>query len=313
MAQRYGYDNQESSAFDEFRKNTICRLIIFAFSVSQIVKLYAFGGLIWPKVWASMYLASFLVNEILVFVSMPHIHADEAEKKVIEYQQLLDIASRKSTNSQQSLEDPVMPHVNSNAKWPPRGPQPKDMPIDHGFFSWPYLSATAGVILNIYCAIKAVSAVFQIYGRHFGQIPSTGLVIFVAGSTLFTIPSSLYAFRICTKRTNKPFVIGLLISTTVLPVAYISTSANPGASALKPLITNVIVAIMVGVWALIALAWASHIFSPIVDQQRDESERIGNGLARYFFVFSVVATVLYYRFSYDPKDTFKPAWTDHLG
>jgi hypothetical protein len=42
------------------------RMVVFVLTLAQTVKLFAFGGMVWPKVLAALYLASFLVIEALV-------------------------------------------------------------------------------------------------------------------------------------------------------------------------------------------------------------------------------------------------------
>ncbi|MCJ1458771.1 hypothetical protein MMC28_009145 [Mycoblastus sanguinarius] len=60
-------DGEESEgSFRNMQKNSAFRWIVFLFAIPQFVKLYAFQGLMWTKLIASMYLGSFLIMELLV-------------------------------------------------------------------------------------------------------------------------------------------------------------------------------------------------------------------------------------------------------
>ncbi|KAK5135358.1 hypothetical protein LTR08_005300 [Meristemomyces frigidus] len=50
----------------ELQKSQPVRIVVFILTLAQMVKLYAFGGVVWTKVMASMYLLSFVVIELLV-------------------------------------------------------------------------------------------------------------------------------------------------------------------------------------------------------------------------------------------------------
>jgi hypothetical protein len=57
-------DNKEAAAKKKWEQNI--RIIIFLVTFSQVVKLFAVEGLIWVRVVAALYLASFVITEILV-------------------------------------------------------------------------------------------------------------------------------------------------------------------------------------------------------------------------------------------------------
>ena len=71
---RHGFqdvaDQAEESSLASLQKNTPFRLCVFMFgALPQTIKLYGIRGLPWTKVWGSMFLGSFLVNELLVLAS----------------------------------------------------------------------------------------------------------------------------------------------------------------------------------------------------------------------------------------------------
>jgi hypothetical protein len=64
-------------------RNRVARFVFFAFSaLPLVVKLYTLRGIFWTKVWASMYLLSFVAIETLVWLSKPYeqvLHLGELE------------------------------------------------------------------------------------------------------------------------------------------------------------------------------------------------------------------------------------------
>lgn len=82
IIQRFTFDDDNSGTFSDFRNNAIFRWISFALMVAQAVKLFVFEGIIWTKVWASMYIGSFLVLEMLVVIPSRWIDISKAESKL---------------------------------------------------------------------------------------------------------------------------------------------------------------------------------------------------------------------------------------
>ena len=59
-------NESESESFSQFRRNTVVRLVLFVLStLLGIVKIYGMQGVPWTKAWASMFLSSFLILEIV--------------------------------------------------------------------------------------------------------------------------------------------------------------------------------------------------------------------------------------------------------
>ena len=69
MLYRFGHTYRESGSggLQDLQKNSPPRLFLFvAGALPQLIKIYAFAGVQWTKVWASLYLVSFGLLEILV-------------------------------------------------------------------------------------------------------------------------------------------------------------------------------------------------------------------------------------------------------
>ena len=63
-------DQAEESSLASLQKNTLFRFLMFVLGVlPQIIKLYDMRGLPWTKLWASLFLSSFFVIELLVLIS----------------------------------------------------------------------------------------------------------------------------------------------------------------------------------------------------------------------------------------------------
>jgi hypothetical protein len=275
MTQRYAYDHDDAeSALADFRYDAPLRWASFLLSIAQIAKLFAAQGLIWTKLWASMYLASFLVVELFV-----------------------------------SLSRLWLP-----ATWPPtRWPAgPEDVPNPMGARSLPYISIAASTIFALFFAIQAVASVFEHYGRHFNALDCTGMVLLICGGPAF-IPSSLYSYTVRRDPAGVPRAGILLFAVVAVPSVYLFAFLQHDNSPLTIKTTNILVPVMIVVWAIICLAWASSTFARADTGAPGSLRNLERALSRYFFCFNVVVAVMYYAFSYDPQGTYKPAWTEKLG
>ena len=74
----------ETSGLQELQRNSRFRLSLFAAgALPQLVKIYAFTGVPWTKIWATLFLVSFALFEILVISQRKPIgRIDEDRKKI---------------------------------------------------------------------------------------------------------------------------------------------------------------------------------------------------------------------------------------
>ncbi|KAI4163722.1 MAG: hypothetical protein LQ342_002756 [Letrouitia transgressa] len=57
------------NSLDQVEKNTIFRVALFVLgALPQFLKLYGLSGVTWPKVWASVFLGTFVTTEIIVLL-----------------------------------------------------------------------------------------------------------------------------------------------------------------------------------------------------------------------------------------------------
>lgn len=74
MVQRFGFES-EVSDFSQIARHTYTfRVVMFVFSIWSMIRLFTYEGMILTKLWAAVYLASFLTIEGLVFVSRTCLH-----------------------------------------------------------------------------------------------------------------------------------------------------------------------------------------------------------------------------------------------
>lgn len=58
-----------NNSFKDFRSNVFVRIIMFGIGLTQIIKLYATSGIPWVQFSASAYLASYLVDEVILLAA----------------------------------------------------------------------------------------------------------------------------------------------------------------------------------------------------------------------------------------------------
>ncbi|KAL9039641.1 MAG: hypothetical protein Q9214_004793 [Letrouitia sp. 1 TL-2023] len=68
--ERFGDISDEAeNSLDQVEKNTIFRVALFVLgALPQLLKLYGLSGVTWPKVWASVFLSSFVTTEIIILL-----------------------------------------------------------------------------------------------------------------------------------------------------------------------------------------------------------------------------------------------------
>jgi hypothetical protein len=83
--QSYIYAGWKRNRADMIRSNEwYFRLVVFTLTLAQSIKIFAYGGVVWTKVIAALYLASFLIIEALVvwpvarMVDIPDIERSES-------------------------------------------------------------------------------------------------------------------------------------------------------------------------------------------------------------------------------------------
>jgi hypothetical protein len=255
--------------FADLIKNRHIRLLLYAFTLSQVVKLYGYSGIPWTKAFASLYLASFLVIELLVGWNRPTI--DEI------------IQSTKE-------EEPIKAS---------------------GPYSYPFISIAASVVLTLYLATIAAKDTFGQPGESI--LRWSGLVVPICGAA-FCVPVYLYAAH-NRERLQQIVLPGfLLILLVALPLFayFIAPFAERGG--LEIMWHGFLNFLMVTAWTGICLIFTSLATKTVRVQGYDQAKkRMERGAAVFFLVLNVVTAIMYYRFSYNPRDTHKSPWTEYLG
>jgi hypothetical protein len=297
LIQRYTADDDNAGSVQNFKENTVTRWVAIALSIPQIVKLFAFQGTPLTQTCAAMFLGSFVLVELLVVIPKA------LTTKPFE--------AGEETNGA-------------------------------GADSLPYLTVAASACLVLYAVARALVAILEPYYVTLDTLQCTGLTIFVCGCTAF-VPSGLYSHILRRRNpvpdravanpanptpseapTAKPrgrilaLENFLLLLITAVPVVYflLTFFLSPERIDQEPLnasASNVVALVMIAIWALLCLLWASATFKAVRFRGRESARRVEIILSWYFWTLHLVAAVLCYRYVYDSKGTVKPAWTEILG
>ncbi|CAN9174632.1 unnamed protein product [Alternaria alternata] len=264
ITERFAFDDPDAESYGSLIKSAKARWIVFIFCVVQSVKLFAFGGIIWSKVWAAMYLCSFIMTELLV------------------------VFPRKWIAIQTNLSR-------------------DDMPRDHGVRSIPYISTFLSAIFTLYFTTSAASSIFEV-----GLLQCAGPILIIFGGIPFAIAAA-YSYTV--RADPREFLPSYLYTLLVLfvPTLFLLAWLQRDPNSLPQWTTIILEMIMILVWSLLSLRWASVTFEPVIKKSREDTRRLEAVLAKYFFCFNLVTAVLYFRYSYQSTGTIKPPWTDIFG
>jgi hypothetical protein len=294
-------DKHVEGSLANLRKNTAGRWMLFAFgTLPQLIKLYGVEGhnLIGAKVVGSMYLISFLVVEFIVV--MPF------------WKKSLTVTAPENT---------------------PEGPR--------GAACRPYVAIGAGTVFDMYLLVQAFPLMCTWRDWHISE--SVGCIILtICGGV--AIPSFLYMQFFITSRglqsltemryfiseNWKPFwplivlrrVISifakhwksflLLLVTHGIPVAILFLF--PKWKFPSDISRNCFCACIIGAWAALASNFAATMFAPIINETDSKPCRnLEKWLSRYYFILNLATCFLYFNYTYSPKGTVKPGWTEWLG
>jgi hypothetical protein len=271
-------------SFSNLQKNTFFRIAIFVVgALPQIVKLYAMQGLLWTQLASAAYLASFVAIELLTFLAS------------------FDAATRE-----------------------PRAPR---RPTDNEY-AFGYLTITYSVLFAFYLyALGFVAAtkpyVDKLSWWHFPHIYISLLVI-----SIYVLVTMIAIYR----RSRPEFALLLcMISWMLMMPIVMGASSGMGSASYgitsfipsKDDVTKYLPKIGEGrIWVTIAAAISAHFAlglafmtgKAIVETFKGGRKKLLDlGSQSLFVILHVVASILYFKFDYDPMETNKPGWTDVLG
>ncbi|KAJ9629561.1 hypothetical protein H2203_001935 [Taxawa tesnikishii (nom. ined.)] len=265
---------REAGSWNDLRHNAVFRWILFLFAIPQAIKLFALGGLVWTKVWAGMYLVSFFVTELFVLVP---------RRWVMPHQDVAEL--RRGVRAQ-------------------------------GATSIAYLCMTAGGAFLLYFLIHAAKDLCMVqYSWALSVGEATGLVLFAAGGLAF-VPPAVYSWTYCDRLEEILPALLYLLAALAVPLIYLlAFSSTTLAAKLDSAGWSALAGTLLALWAGLALQSASTNYRFIAPDGRPtpQSRPVEAGLAWYFFLMNLATALLYYRFSYDPRGTYKPSWTEQLG
>ncbi|CAG8973916.1 hypothetical protein HYALB_00003694 [Hymenoscyphus albidus] len=273
VIQRFALDDENSGTFSDFRKNAIFRWFFFVLTVAQAIKIFAFEGIIWTKVWASMYIGSFLIIEMLVVIPS----------------QWIDIP-KKGSESQ-------LHRVKGSGVW--------SMPyisvvMGTVFLLWFTIQASTS-ISNAHGLRMGALQWTGLIILLFGSLPFALTSFYVFNITNKTeVHRSYYWWLLSIVVIPASYLLSMLFGElTNLKDIYLTvfTSLMTGAWALCGLR-----------WASTTFDYIES-----GEPQRMFLRRIEVALSSYFLFLHLASAILYYIYTYDPQETIKPGWTEQLG
>ncbi|KNG46709.1 hypothetical protein TW65_06622 [Stemphylium lycopersici] len=269
--------NSINDNLGDFRKNASLRWVSFLLSISQIVKLYAAQGLVWSKLWASMYLASFLTVEMFVLISRKALSKPLTQKLESEHQ--------------------------------PRRSGPKSLPYISVAAST--IFASYFIIQAVASALEQYGRPFNKLGCTGIVLLVGGGGAFIP--SYFYMADTLTKNETSRISNDTNYARLLLFAILAVPSVYLLASLEHDNSPLATKTMKSLVPVMIAVWAAICLVLASIIFKKADSKAGGLFKDLDHALSKYFLFINVTAAALYYGFSYDPQGTYKPPWTERLG
>lgn len=318
IVQRYTADDDNSGAFQEVRENRLFRWVMFAFAVSQIVKLFALQGpgVLATQVCGSMYLGSFVVIELLVGIPKVYTSIKDLKETIsgvwLQYSTVaastccvlytiihalvsLFEANGLTLDALQSTGLTIL--ICGSVAFVPSGLHSQILRLEK--------PATQGVTGD---------STRQSDNETNTAKPSNPVLQGIVGGSTNQNDNEKD-----TAKTRNPVLENiLLLLILAIPVAYsllawLLSATRRDQHPLDPLASKIVAPIMIGTWAMLCLYWARVNFEAVRATGRENTSRVESILSWYFWCLHLVAALLYYRYVYDPAGTVKPDWTDQLG
>ena len=256
-------------------RNRYVRLVVFAVTLSQVVKLYGYSGIPWTKAFASVYLASFLTIELLVTWHRPKI--DDLIKSS-EKEDPISSSGADSLSYISIAASVAFTLYFASAATRDAFGRPEESTLRWSGLVVPISGAAFCAPVYLYSVLKRDQVVER---DQFQQVILPGfLLILLIALPLF------------------PYFIAPVIERGSLEIVW----------------HDVFTSLMVVAWTGICLKFTSSATKVVraLDNERDR-KRMEKGAGVFFLVLNAVTAFLYYRFSYDPRGTQKASWTDNLG
>jgi hypothetical protein len=291
LIQRYTADDDNSGAFKDFRENTYTRWVIFAFSVPQIVKLFALQGVLITQICAAIFLGSFVIIEL--FVVLPKAYTTLEAPEANEYN--MENAGFDSL--------PYLTVAASTCFILYAAIQALVSVFEAHGLALDALQSTGLTILFCGSAAFVPSGLYSHFLRLRAQVSNSDT----------NETSTVKLRRQFLALENILLLLILVVPTAYYVLSYLLSPMRRNNHALDPTTGNIVAPIMIGIWATLCLLWASVTFKAVIASGRATTRRVEIMLSWYFWSLHLVAALLYYRYVYDSKGTVKPAWTEQLG
>jgi hypothetical protein len=259
--------------FRSLQRDRAVRWILFAFLLPQILKLYFFQGLIWAKIIASMYLASFVVVELLVVWPRLPDSLTEKREKTIKASGALSLCYISC-----ALAVAFLLWFSATALRDILGEPNHTLPKHLGLASF--------ALSSLLVALGYVTCMHGCQSIRDALEPSFLLVLFLGIPWIYYAVEPQLSLRVSQPLTIQLVSAGLLVGWAAVGVLFATAVTAPTRKA------------------------AQEGEATQAAKVRRYQEKVA---AWYFMILHVVTAILYLMYSYDPAGTFRPPWTECLG
>lgn len=272
----------EDGSFNSLRSNTVFRIGLFLLgTVPQFVKISASRGVPWTQTWCAAFLASFMIDEVLLLAASPHprprVRPTVAPAASTEIARSDNQTYRRFTRlvlwSSVALALSFFTHcydrpTNTSSGGPTQFPPP-------GFYADLAVAALRllFIMLPVVEALAMVSAILGVPAPEY---------------YLLSYPPILILLLVTEANGTFHWSFRMVLGPTTLRALSITTLLAPAA-------------------AFLGYERLSKAPAP------QEARYVHFGLGAYFFSVQLLAALLYHRIVYDPSSTHKPQWTNILG
>ncbi|KAI9859670.1 MAG: hypothetical protein M1813_006601 [Trichoglossum hirsutum] len=301
---RFQNFDRDNDGLAKVEENKHVRLVLFVLGVlPQVVKLCAVTGIPWTKTWGSMYLASFVVTELVVVIAGRGEHKTD-ETNTARHEHELETARGTSPQNQEPNEvttEEQMPEVEASG----------EQLIRRKTAVW-LLSSRIPTLLamcfqSVLCTWAFASAVYEVLTSGKASNPTKTVVramaFFLPLLYLATAAWGVLGLSLSRRRLSVSVVASVIITpASALVAGYIQfyarlldvSMADGGFLAFTSIYT-IIMLLLIGYWS-------NHDTHPMALPLR-----------HFFVLANLLTALLYYRFKYNPEGTSKPSWVEVFG
>lgn len=265
----------QAGSMEDLRENVIFRWVLFALTISQIIKFYAMGGLVWTKVWASMYLFTFFATEALLLQTHHWVLSPSP-----------DVAEQNTPPKNYGAASVTYISAGASVTWAGyffiQGS--REVAKSNG------LDLSPGQMTGVLCfsigfTIGIPSAIYSYKQVKDFKKVLPGCLLLLLSLVVPALYILVFSFKSVIAKFEEDWpevlIAGLMVLYTLVYLQFIS-------------LTNV-----------------SMLETD--EEGKDVGRPAEKASGFYFLCFNVVSAIMYYAYAYDSHGTYQPTWTQKLG